>query len=113
VGFEQAAIEVEKKAEFDELKRAIHRSFAAGRVERFLNQVSKKGFRIRDWDSILAKRTLEAVDQELSRSGKGAQQLFEALTVSDQAQLREFYLFQVEEVDPRLRTKFHSIYQYY
>jgi hypothetical protein len=113
VAFEQAAIEVEKKAEFGELKNAIDRAFGADRVERFLNQVSKKGFRIRDWDSVLGKRVLEAVDQDLSRSGKKAKQLYEALTVSDQAQIREFYLFRIEEVDPKLRTKFHKIYQYY
>jgi transposase-like protein len=113
VGFEQATIKIEKEAEFEELKNAIGRAFAADRVQRLLNQVSKKGLRIRDWNSVLAKRVLEAVDQDLSRSGKKAQQLYEALTVPDQSQIREFYLFRVEEVDPRLRTKFHKIYQYY
>jgi hypothetical protein len=113
VGFEQATIKVEKEAEFEELKGAIDRAFAADKVERFLNQVSKKGFRIRDWDSVLGKRVLEAVDQELRRSEKRAHQIYEALTVSDRAQSREFYLFKVEEVDPKLRTKFHKIYQYY
>ena len=113
VSFEQAAIEVEKKAEFDELKSAIERAFAADRVQRLLSQVSKKGFRIRDWNSVLGKRVLEAVDQDLTRSGKKAQQLYEALTVADQSQIREFYLFRVEDVDPKLRTEFHKIYQYY
>ena len=113
MGFEQASLKVEKEAEFEELKGAIDRAFAADRVERFLNQVSKKGLRIRDWDSVLSKRILEAVDQQLSRSEKKARQLYEALTVSDQGQVRELYLFRVEDVDPKLRTKFHKIFQYY
>jgi len=113
VGFEQATIKVEKESEFEELKSAIDRVFAADRVERFLRQVGKKAFRIRDWDSVLGKRVLEPVDQEVGWSGKRAQQLYEVLTVSDQAQIREYYLFKVEEVDPNLRTKFHKIYQYY
>ena len=113
MGFEQATIKVERQAEFDELRSAIDRAFAADKVERFLNQVRKKGFRIRDWDSVLGKRMLEAVDEDLKRSGKAAQQLYQALTVPDRAQIREFYLFRVEDVDPTLRTKFHKIYQYY
>jgi len=113
VNFEQATIKVEKEIEFDELRRAIERAFTAGKVERLLGQVSRKGLRIRDWDAVLAKRVLEAADDELSRSGKKAQQLYETLTVSDKSQVREFYLFRVEEVDPKLRTKFHRIYQYY
>jgi len=39
--------------------------------------------------------------------------LYEALPLSDQAQIREFYLSKVEEVDAALRTKFHKLYQYY
>ena len=43
----------------------------------------------------------------------GAQKLYQALTVSDQAQMREFYLSKVEEVDPVMRTKFQQLYRYY
>ena len=43
----------------------------------------------------------------------GAQTLYRALTVSDQAQIREFYLTRVEEVDPGLRRKFQQLYRYY
>jgi hypothetical protein len=39
--------------------------------------------------------------------------LYQALTVSDQAQLREFYLSRIEEVAPALRTKFQQLYRYY
>ncbi|HXY15567.1 MAG TPA: hypothetical protein VEI26_13805 [Terriglobales bacterium] len=113
MGFEQATIKVEKEAEFEELKSAIERALAPATAERFLSQISKRRFRVRDWDSVLGKRVLEAVDEEWRRSGKRTQQLYDALTVSDQAQIRELYLFRVEDVDPKLRTKFHRIYQYY
>jgi hypothetical protein len=35
------------------------------------------------------------------------------LTVSDQAQIREFYLSRIEEIDADLRHKFKKLYQYY
>jgi hypothetical protein len=34
------------------------------------------------------------------------------LPVSDQGQMREFYLSKIEEVEPALRVKFHKLYQY-
>jgi transposase-like protein len=112
-GFGQATIKVEREKEFRELKGAIDRAFASTIVEQFLQQVSRRGLRIRDWDSVLSRRVLEAVNETLNRSGKSAQQLYQELTVPDKAQIREFYLFRVEEVDPKVRTKFHKIYQYY
>ncbi len=39
--------------------------------------------------------------------------LYQALTVSDQAQMREFYLSKIEEIEPTLRHKFRKLYQYY
>jgi hypothetical protein len=53
----------------------------------------------------------EKVDDTLAKLG--AQTLYQALTVSDQAQMREFYLTRVEEVDPGLRRKFQQLYRYY
>jgi hypothetical protein len=39
--------------------------------------------------------------------------LYEALPVSDQAQMREFYLSRLESVEVALRHKFKRLYQYY
>ena len=111
--FEQAVIKVEKESEFDHLKSAIARVFADGTVEKFLRELKKQGLRVRDWDEVLAKGSLERVDDTLRQSGTRSRSLYEQLTTSDRAQIREFYLFRVEEVDPKLRTKFHRIYQYY
>jgi hypothetical protein len=110
VAFEQAAIEVQKKAEFEQLKGAINRAFAAESVQKYLKQVASAGVRIRDFDSVLAKGVLERVG---AVAGQKAKDLYEALPVTDRAQIKEFYLFKIEEVGPELRAKYHKIYQYY
>ena len=111
VGFQQAAIRVEKEKEFEELKGAINRAFGSARVEKFLKRVRKSGSRIRDLEALLARGVFEKVDETLAKLG--AQNLYQALTVSDRAQIREFYLSRVEEVGPELRTKFQQLYRYY
>ena len=59
---------------------------------------------------MLAKRVLEGVagEPDWTRS-----KLYESLPVSDQAQMREFYLSKLETVDQALRHKFKKLYQYY
>ena len=111
MGFQQAAIKIEREKEFSELKSALDRIFAPERVERLLQRLSRKGIRIRDFDLVLTAGILEDVDDAI-RSGS-ASKLYESLTVSDQAQIREFYLARVEEVDSTLRNKFKKLYQYY
>jgi hypothetical protein len=113
VGFEQAAIRVEKEKEFGELKGAISRVFAPEAVEKYLKRVASAGLRIRDFDLVLAKGVLEQVDRSLAESEQSARNLYLALALTDQAQMKEFYLFKVEEVDSKLRAKFHKLYQYY
>jgi hypothetical protein len=107
MGFEQAAIKVEQEKEYEELKSSIVHAFSAERIEKFLKRVSREGVRVRDWDSILSQRILERVVEG------NASELYGALPVSDQAQIREFYLSRVEEVDPGLRTKFQKLFRYY
>jgi hypothetical protein len=111
VVFEQATIAIDKGTEFEELKAVIDRAFQSGTVEEFLRQLSKNGLRVRDWDSILAKGILERFNQNSMKKTSGS--LYEQLSMSDRAQIRESYLSRVEEVSPKLRTKFHRIYQYY
>ena len=111
VSFQQVAIRVEKEKEFEELKGAIDRAFGPETVEKFLKQVRRSGARIRDLEVILARGVFERVDETLAKLG--AQSLYRALTVSDQAQMRERYLSRVEEVEPELRRKFQKLYRYY
>jgi hypothetical protein len=107
VAFEQAAIKVEKTQEYSRLQARIEQAFAPARVEQFLKQMDRKGIRIRDFDGLIAKRVLDADEPQNS------QQLYQSLTLSDQALMREFYLSKIEEVDSALRHKFKKLYQYY
>jgi hypothetical protein len=111
VAFEQATIKVEKEKEFGELKSAIVTAFSPENVQKFLKRVSSAGVRIRDFDLIVAKGVFEQVGA--LANGQRAQALYSSLPVTDQAQLKEFYLFKIEEVAPELRAKFQKIYQYY
>jgi hypothetical protein len=107
VAFEQAAIKVEKAQEFARLHAAIEQALAADKVELFLKQMDRKGIRIRDFDAVLAQRVLDG------ETAQNSQQLYQSLTLSDQAQMREFYLSKIEKVDVALRHKFKKLYQYY
>ena len=113
VGFEQAVIKVEKENEFAELKGAIERTLVAGSVEKFLKRMESRRIRIRNFDGVLDHQVIESVDGGWKQAGKTAKGLYEALTLSDQGQMREFYLSKIEQVDATLRHKFHKIYQYY
>jgi hypothetical protein len=109
VNFEQAAIKIEKQQEFARLQAAIVQAFLPEKAERFLKQLDRKGIRVRDFDAVLAQRLLEGFGD----AGLNAKQLYESLTLSDQAQMREFYLSKLEGVDVALRHKFKKLYQYY
>jgi hypothetical protein len=113
VAFQQAAIKVEKEKEFEELKAAINCAFAPENALKYLKRVASAGIRIRDFDLLLARGIFEQVDEKLRVSERNAKSLFDALSLTDQAQMKEFYLFKVEEVEPELRAKFHKLYQYY
>ena len=74
-----------------------------------LKQMDRKSVRVRDFDALLAKKVLED-----ATGGKlNAAQLYQSLPLSDQAQIREFYLSKLETVDQSLRHKFKGLYQYY
>ena len=110
MSFEQAAIKVEKVQEFARLQAAVEQAFPPEKVERFLKQLERKGIRVRDFDAVLRQRILESVVGEAELN---AQQLYQSLPVSDQAQMREFYLSKLEDVAVALRHKFKKLYQYY
>jgi len=112
MGFEQATIKVEQEKEFGELKGAIERVFRPEQLEKLLKRVEKEGLRVRQWDKVIAQSVIERVDDKFGKSTT-ARKLYEALPVSDQAQMREFYLSKLEAVSQELRTKYKKIYQYY
>jgi hypothetical protein len=110
MGFEQATIKIQNEAEFARLQGAVEQAFLPEKAERFLKQLERKGVRVRDFDGVLKARALEDAGAQAGLSGA---ELYQALTVSDQAQMREFYLSKLEGIDQALRHKFKKLYQYY
>ncbi|HLJ25724.1 MAG TPA: hypothetical protein VKY85_03365 [Candidatus Angelobacter sp.] len=113
MAFQQAQIAVQKTEEFEQLRSAIERVFAAGAVEKLLKKLQGSNVRIREFEKALEKSVFEAADPELARSGKSAKQLYGVLALSDQALIREFYLERIEQVDSKFRQKFQKVYRYY
>jgi hypothetical protein len=110
MAFEQATIRIENERAFGELKAALDQVFEAARVTKYLKKLSGQNIRIRDLEAILAAGTIDVIGG--ARLG-AARSLYRALTVSDQAQMRELYLSKIEEVDPALRARFNKLYRYY
>jgi len=107
VGFEQATIPIEKEREFQQLRDAIDRVYTPPLVEKFLRSMKSKRISVRQFDRVLAEGLIEKNYPEVG----SAKALYEALTMTDQAQLREFYLERIEKVSVELRKKFSSIYR--
>ena len=108
--FEAGVIKVEKEREFGDLKAAIEKAFAPDRVTKYLKALDSRKIRIRNLDAAFAA---DVIDRAVGDKAGTARSLYGSLPVSDQAQMREFYLSKIEEVDPALRAKFHKLYQYY
>jgi hypothetical protein len=108
--FEPGVIKVEKEREFGDLKAAMEQAFAVDRVTRYLKELDRRKIRVRNLDAVFAA---DAIDRAAGDKAGTARSLYQSLPVSDQAQMREFYLSKIEEVDPALRAKFHKLYQYY
>jgi len=108
--FEPGVIKVEREREFGDLKAAIEKAFAADRAPKFLKALASRGIRVRDLDAMFAA---DVIDRATGDKTGTARSLHSLLPVADQAQIREFYLSKVEEIDPALRAKFHKLYQYY
>ena len=108
--FEPGVIKVEKEREFGDLKAAMEKAFAADRVTKYLKELESRKIRVRDLDAVFAA---DAIDRATGDKTGSARSLYGLLPVSDQAQMREFYLSKIEEVDSALRAKFHKLYQYY
>jgi hypothetical protein len=113
MAYEQAQIAVAKTEEFEQLKSALERILGSAAVEKFYSKLQSRSVNVREFEKIAAAGVLEAVDSTLAKSGKTAKQLYESLTVSDQALMREFYLERIEKVDVKIREKYKKVYRYY
>jgi hypothetical protein len=109
MAFEQATIGVVREREFSKLKGAIEKAVAGQQAAMFLKALSTCRVQIRNLEAVLVAN---ALDEAAGNKAGTARALYDSLPVSDQAQVREFYLSKIEEVDPALRAKFHKLYQY-
>jgi hypothetical protein len=113
MAYQQAQIAVTKTAEFEQLKSALERIFSSAALEKFYGKLQSRSIAVREFEKVLDLKLLENVDDALAKSGTTAKKLYEALTVSDQALMREFYLEKIERVETKIRQKYQKIYQYY
>jgi hypothetical protein len=112
MAYQQAQIAVTKTEEFEQLKSALER-ILSGAAEKFYSKLKSRGLNVRELEKIAAAGIPEALDSVLAKTGKKAGQLYESLTLSDQALMREFYLERIEKVDVKIREKYRKVYQYY
>jgi hypothetical protein len=108
--FEQATIPIDNKELFDLLK-GIYENLFSTEAESFLKAVKKKGLLIRHYEDVLASGAMEKASRALKQGRMTARQLYESLPLSDQAQVREFYLVRLERVDEATRRKFYQVYR--
>ncbi len=111
--YQQAQIAIAKTEEFEQLKSALERILGSAVVEKYYGKLQGRSVNVREFEKIAGAGILEAVDSTLANSGKTAKQLYESLTVSDQALMREFYLERIEKVDVKIREKYKKVYRYY
>ena len=109
VHFEQAGLPIVDAEKFGRLHAAISKTLDAKNAEAFLKQVTKAGIRIRHFETALQNGLLDGVAG--FQKGEGWN-LFAALPVTDQAQVREHYLTEIEKVELRLRKKYQRVYEY-
>ena len=110
MAFEQATIRIDNEQAFGELKAALDKVFSADQIKKYLKKLNSEGIRIRDVDAIVPSGLIETI--AALKPGR-VRVLYQSLTVSDQAQLRELYLSKIEEVAPELRAKFSKLFRYY
>ena len=108
--FEQATIPIDN-AEVYGLLRGVFESLFSAEIEGFLNAVRKKGLLIRHYEDVLPSGAMEKASRTLKQMGIPARALYESLPMSDRAQVREFYLVRLEQVDEPTRRKFHKVYR--
>jgi hypothetical protein len=107
MGFEQAAITVEKQETFAALKARIESALGPDGVDAFMKGVIRAGFPIRQWEKLLSSGLLDKAGSALT-----AKQMYADLSDSDKGLMREFYLTHIEQVPDAIREKYSKVYRY-
>src|SRR5258708_2619029 len=106
MAYEQAGIAVQS-AEFEKLKKIVSSALTTD-ADKFLRAVESNGLLIRQYEEILNK----GLFNKAVGGTEQAKDLYGKMPASDQGQMREFYLTQLEKVDGALRQKYKKIYRY-
>ena len=101
--FDQPVLAIVDPDRFQAVHAAIEAAFSAAKITGFLQSLSSRNVRIRDFESVLANSLL----------GQNTKSEYNNLGNADQGQIREFYLASLEKVAPALRDKFFKLYAYY
>lgn len=101
--FDQPVLPIVAPERFQAVHSAIEAAFSSAKITGFLQSLSSRSVRIRDFEIALANGLL----------GQNAQSEYNSLGNADQGQIREFYLSSLEKVAPELRQKYFRLYAYY
>ena len=101
--FDQPVLAIVDPDRFQAVHSAIEAAFSSAKITGFLQSLSSRNVRIRDFESVLANGLL----------GQNTRSEYNGLGNADQGQIREFYLATLEKVAPALRDKFFKLYAYY
>ena len=104
--FERAEIPVVNAGSFETLKNAIDEAFREDMLDRTLKSLESASLQIRDVEKVIANHLRS---EKLKGRAWG---LYSDLGLSDQGQIREYYLTKVEELDPELRRKYKKLFRY-
>ena len=107
-GFTQAGIGIENRQAFQELQARIDRALGPA-AEKFLKSMTARRIRIREFEALLGQGLLQKAAADASPARD--EELYRALTLSDQGQMREYYLTAIEQVPDELRSRFHTLYR--
>jgi|SRR5579872_5833435 len=106
MGYQQATIPVVDTQAFTALRGMIEAALGE-HAEKYLGSMAHFGLNIREFEKAIEKGIIErAVGQS------GSHTMYGKLPVTDQGQLREFYLTRVDEVDSDLKEKYKKLYRY-
>ena len=101
--FEQPVLPIAAPEHFQPVHAAISDAFSSAKVAAFMQTLSRRGLRIRNFEAVLSNGLL----------GQTAKAEYSGLGDADQGQIREFYLASLEKVPGDLRKQFFKLYAYY
>jgi hypothetical protein len=110
MSFERAEIAIQS-AEFEKLKKIVSSAFTTD-ADKFLKSIESNGMLVRQFEQVLDRGLLSKIGSGAVSGSEPAKELYGKMPASDQGQMREFYLTQLETVDTALRQKYKKIYRY-